>query len=184
MKTNHWYLIGTKLGPDILCNKLKEYQQIVASISGLVAGFVFVVTNSNVTWNYKGIFGDELRTDLVGICFLSSLVFALGATLMALIIYGNINTFGPNKTMVLDFIEQRFVFLATPQILLIICLVLMILGTFFAVGGLFGDLVFYVYIVVVLCVLGFVAYYFLFEQAKINKTYTQLLMEMPDIDAE
>ena len=101
---------------------------------------------------------------------------------MALIIYGNVNTFSPNKTMVLDFIKEKYIFVAMPQIFLIICLILMMLGTFFSVGGLFGDTVFYVYIIVVTIISTIVLYYFIYEQGKINKKYQTILLEMPDLE--
>ena len=166
----------------LVCEKLKEYQGYVGNVSGLIGGFVFVVTNSNIEWNRNGIMTDNVRNNALGACLLTSLAFALAATTLAVIIYGNINTIGPNKEMVTRFINEKRVWLVLPQIFMILSLLFMLTGTVFAVGGLYGRHVLIFYITLLVLVFSVVGWYFIVEQGKVNNDYIKILKKMPDFE--
>mmetsp|Transcript_52885 Transcript_52885/g.87630 ORF Transcript_52885/g.87630 Transcript_52885/m.87630 type:complete len:200 (+) Transcript_52885:74-673(+) len=176
-----WMLIGRKLGAEVLCGKLKEYQTIVANISGLIAGFVFVVSNTNVEWKFDGYLDATVRTNVYGACFLLALTFALSATLWAVIIYGNINTYGPNQTMVMRYADANRMYIGMPLFLMIVAIALMLLGTTLAVDGLYGKETFWVFVGFEILSVTVLLWYFIVVQGKMNREYIEILKSMPDL---
>ena len=174
-----WALIGEKLGSHVLCEKIKSYYTVLAEISGLISGFTFVVTSSNIEWKYDGYFGDELRTNLFGICLLIALVLGIWCTLLSVIIYGNFNAIGSSQNVVMGFVTNYQAFIHMPVGLLVVSIGFMLLGVTVAIDGLYSKLVFWIiFTLEILCAISLILYLFI-VQAKLNKQYIEELQQLP-----
>merc|ERR1712154_312784 len=96
--------------------------------------------------------------------------------------YIMISMIGPHYEMLNAFVLKQGKVLRTPQILMIVAIVFMFIGSGFAVGGLYGEAVTIVYIVlaVTCCILVF--FQFIRSNHHYTATFSKMLEEMEDWD--
>eukprot|EP01084_Bolivina_argentea_P129761 229134_1 len=175
-----WPLLARKYDPSSSLARLKDHFSIISNVSGLISGFVFVVTNSSVQWKYEGYLGDELRTNCFGFCTVLSLILSLTATLMSIIYYGWMNVIGEHYEMINEMVQRHDKLINLPLALMMVAVTLMFVGASFAVGGLYGAIVYWAYIVIaLLCVIS-VIIFFAFGNIDYKARYIAKLKKMDD----
>eukprot|EP01083_Nonionella_stella_P150707 480525_1 len=179
-----WPLIGKKLGAQVLYGRLKDYYSMIASISGLISGFVFVVTTTPVTWKYEGYIPKDIRSDLFGAFLLLGLVTALLATLFATALYGLVNMIGPDDELLILFIDQNSKFVGKPNSFMIASVIIMLIGSGIAVGGLYSLWVFVLYIVATVTFCAFLVAYYSYWGKRMQLLCKNKLEKMPDFNAK
>mmetsp|Transcript_44015 Transcript_44015/g.70570 ORF Transcript_44015/g.70570 Transcript_44015/m.70570 type:complete len:213 (+) Transcript_44015:36-674(+) len=179
-----WPLIGRKLGAEVLYDRLKDYYSMIASVSGLISGFVFIVTNTPVEWKYRGMIARDTRSDIFGGLLLLGLIVALVSTLFATALYGLVNMIGPDDELLTEFISQNEWYLGKPNLLMMWAVVIMLIGSGFAVGGLYSDWVFWMYVTVTVLMAGGLLFYFIKNGRATQIKCRSKLNSMPDFTSK
>lgn len=124
---------------DTVQQKLKDYWAMIASIAGLVAGFSYVVTNTdNITYKSQGTLDIELRYNIYGFFITLTLVLSLSSTLIATILYGSINQIG-DKDLLLWFCQEFEIYFAIPSYLLLSSIVTTLCGCSISIAGIYDS---------------------------------------------
>ena len=97
----------------------KEYYNTTASVAGLMAGFVFLVTNSNIEWSKDSILSDSTRDDFYATFLILSLLSALASLILSIELLGATNTIGASEYY-RTWLEKNQMILAWPEAFLIL----------------------------------------------------------------
>ena len=175
-----WPLIGRKLGGEVLYERLKDYYSMLAGVSGLIAGFVFIVTNTPIEWKYKGYLEFDTRSDIFGGFLIIGLITSLIATLFATALYGLVNMIGPDDELLIAFVNDNEKFVGKPNVLMMASVIIMLFGSGFGIGGLYSTWVFWVYIITTVLLAGGLLMYFSVAGRAVQMKCRQKLHQMDD----
>ena len=140
-------IIGQKLGGDQLLYRLKDNYSTLASISGLISGFVFVVTNQNIEWkNQSSVISPETRSNIVGSLFAISLLLSLTSTVVSVMYYTMATIVGADAEILVELINHTKIFVRLPTWALVVAILIMLFGSGIAIGGLYSSPVYYTYL--------------------------------------
>ena len=179
--TSIWTLVARKHGARKTYDRLKDFNSIIASTSGLIAGFTFLVTNTRMDWRYEGYIGSDTRNDLFGVCLIVGLILSLISTLLATAIYGFINFIGPeNDELFVYFMKRNHRVVGFPITLLNLSILVMLMGSSIAVGGLYSTWVYIVYVTIALVGFCLVGCYFWYNHTMLRQETKNFLLSLPE----
>eukprot|EP01084_Bolivina_argentea_P227070 383516_1 len=145
LKYTEWPLLAKndEITNEDLYERLEKYWSMVASLSGLIAGFTYVITNQEI-----GFISEDAHTrrEVFGCIGVGTFLTALIATILALTLYGYLNLGGLKH--VKWFVIRYWMFIDAPLVLSVLSLILMLSGTLVAIGGLYGNSVYVAAIVI------------------------------------
>ena len=128
--------------------KLKDYWGMIASIAGLIAGFSYVVTNTDITYKSQGTLDIETRYNVYGFFITLTLVLSLASTLIATILYGSINQIGASKDLLLWFCQEFEIYFSIPSYLLLLSILTTLCGCSISIAGIYDSWVWIVGVIV------------------------------------
>lgn len=136
-----------------LHKRLESNWTAVAGVSGLITGFTYVVSNTDITFGQDGPLS-EYRHDLFGLFSMLSFLTALQATLFSAGLFGMINLLGEENTN--WFVQQNWYIIDLPLICCIVSIALMLISALISIGGIVSNWVYYTILTVgVVAGLGF-----------------------------
>eukprot|EP01083_Nonionella_stella_P089687 250314_1 len=123
-----------------LHERLTSYWTLIATISGLLAGFSYVIANTDIEFSTQDA---SPRREWYISCQISTFLLALLGTLLSALLYGYLNISGKQNTK--WYIRKWWYLIDVPLILTIGTVFMMLLSTLIAIGGLYSDSVWYLF---------------------------------------
>lgn len=133
------------LSADDLMERVQNNWSNIGIVSGLIAGFTFLVISQDVHFNIP-LSGSVSREEIFSVLTGLSFVFALTSTLMSATIHGVVNVGGPEQ--ICQVVRKWCVLFGVPLYCAVISVFLMLVAAFFAVGGRYASLTVWLTIVV------------------------------------
>ena len=148
---------NSNITDKVLQDHLKDYWGLLGSVSGLIAGFSFLVVAGEPEFgNSNATISRETRQILFGIFIMITFMTSLGATLLASMMYANILKISEEK--VRWFIKTFPGYIRAPAILMGMSIASMLISAMWAVGDYLLDSVYYPCLAVGLIIFGFVLF--------------------------
>eukprot|EP01084_Bolivina_argentea_P094938 170691_1 len=127
-----------------LHNRLEQNWTAVAGVSGLITGFTYVVTNSDITFTHGGPLS-TYRHDLFGFFSMLSFLTALQSLLFSAGLFGMVNLLGVESTN--WFIKRNWWIIDVPLVCCMSSIGLMLVSAIVSIGGLVNKWVYYTILV-------------------------------------
>ena len=141
--------IHTQDGKILYLDEIKFYWNMIATISGLVAGFTFLATNTRPAFDDVGTLSPSQRSNVYGVALLLAFLVSLSACLWACVLAGYANLAGPE--FIGNFVSKLHRYFDIPMFLLVFALAAMFTACVTALGGLYAEYVWWISV----CVGGF-----------------------------
>eukprot|EP01124_Arcella_intermedia_P002868 TRINITY_DN11570_c0_g2_i1.p1 TRINITY_DN11570_c0_g2~~TRINITY_DN11570_c0_g2_i1.p1 ORF type:complete len:206 (+),score=29.36 TRINITY_DN11570_c0_g2_i1:137-754(+) len=147
----HWHDLNEATPSDKeLTERLQKYFDIILTISGFLAGFTFLVTNTKVEYVYPvNASQDPLhgmtriqRGDIFGTLTILAFVLSLGSVLSAIILKGYLNFVG--ETNVRWFLKSFYMLFDVPLTFGVLGLFCMLAGSVVNIRGFYSDIVLWI----------------------------------------
>lgn len=142
---NNWVKLAlSDMQTDELFESLQTYQSLIATLSGLISGFSYVVLSQESidydVQNFIGFDRSDVTAGFITFAFFTSMA-ALGLE-ATLYFYGG---FG-GKDNVKNWLQQSGKFVNIPVFFLVFAIGLMLAGSFIHIGGFYSDILYYLII--------------------------------------
>jgi hypothetical protein len=139
---DEWKQLAFILSPEDLKNRCETYWNIVMTISGLTAGFSYLVTTgSSVTFNAQEIFQGVDRLDIFGFLNILAFLFSICATILSGSLLGYMNLNGIRHAS--GFVKRYWYLVDIPIALIMIGLFFMFGSGMIFIGGVYSNWVWY-----------------------------------------
>eukprot|EP01084_Bolivina_argentea_P271585 462165_1 len=117
--------------------RLKDYYSFLSGLSGLIAGFTYVVASQDPGFNNAG--NKQWRMRVYGILSVSAFLLAMSSTLMSIIMWTTLNFIGVQNVEL--FVLKFASFVSKPNLLNVIGIFCMLGSIAAAIGGWYDNFV-------------------------------------------
>lgn len=134
---NEWRQLASLLDPAELKKRCETYWGLVSAISGLTAGFSYLVTTgSDLNFTRPEFIEPISRADFFGFLTVMAFVFSISATLLASTLNGYLNLGGEDNAK--DFVKMVWFIVDIPMVFCIMGLLFMFLSGVIYLGGMYS----------------------------------------------
>ena len=143
-RATEWPVLARNMdiSDEDIASRVYSYWTVVSSLAGLLAGFTYIIANTEITFT-----GDDAdkRSEIFGGIVIITFFSAVFATLFSAMQYAMLNLVGTKN--VRWYIRNFWMVIDQPFAALAVTVVLMLISTIVAIGGLYDNLVFVISVV-------------------------------------
>jgi len=136
-----WPMVAKRVSKEEYGSRMKSSWELVASMSGFISGFTYIVSNGVPEYHYETIAVVQVNRQAVfTILVMIAFIFSLLSTLLGFLLVATLDMIGLENAQILR--ERHEGLCNAPQNYMVLSIFVMLVSTIISIGGVSGPWVF------------------------------------------